>query len=153
MPKYTVTIGADLRCYHETEVKADSPEAAKTAAIMEMQDEGDLAATNWNWSPECVQGEISLSVDDGDFVDVPSWHGPGFNDLIALVRELAKASTTADEFEAARKASSDGIAWINGVGCEDLDGYRSEIGDERLGAALAEFETMIQRARDLVADR
>lgn len=92
---YTVTIGADLRGYHEMSVEAKSPEAASAYALEQLRQDGDYAASSWTWELESVQGDISIKATsdanpDAEFSDVPAWNGPRYNALEAIVRRLAE---------------------------------------------------------------
>lgn len=78
MTTYDILIGADLRCYHRTEVDAQTPEAAKDAIVAQLQSDGDLAA-KWNWERESIQGDIWVQAtgEDGEShgFDLPEWNG------------------------------------------------------------------------------
>jgi hypothetical protein len=91
MKDFEVLIGADLRCYAQTTVSADSEEVAIKAIEAHLKEIGDLACIDYKWEHETVQGDVSIRINDGEFVDVENFNGPRYSAL-AAENELLKES-------------------------------------------------------------
>lgn len=107
---FTVTMGADIRCYvtFDGVVATDEADARKTA-MMDLEAQIAFAATGWSWKPEEIQGGISIMAepefaeddDVSEFVAVPDWNGPDYSTLESFVRNISRLTTAEEQFKSA----------------------------------------------------
>lgn len=90
---YSVVIAADLRSYTHLDIEAASPEEAQEKALKQLKDDGDLAAMNWKWESETLQGEVAIQIEQGDFIDV-EWDTPRYSELQAEIERLKTPTDT-----------------------------------------------------------
>ena len=108
---FTVTVGADIRCYVTFDgIEATDEVDARKTVMMDLEAQIDFAATGWSWKPEVIQGGISIMArsefaegddDDSDFVAVPDWNGPDYSTLDSFVRMISRLTTAEEQFKSA----------------------------------------------------
>lgn len=159
MPKFIAVRGMNARRYWMTQVEADTPEAALTAArvLLETEHAG-------KWSPDYersnnhqsmghindlleppIASEETVSITDEtnemhiDFTDIPNEMEPAhYSGLLAFARRMAQMITPEDEF------ADDPQDY------EDAEALVADMSDERLGGEYQTFMAMVREARDLL---
>lgn len=146
MNTYTVTIGADLRCYAEITIHGapgTTKEQARDMALKRLKDDEPLVLKEWPWKIEEVQGDVSARVTDADDPDDDAvfepvdWGTPRYSALEAFVDKMARFTTPEDEIADA------------GTG-QPVDEFVADLDDERLWGEYATFMEMVRLARAIM---